>query len=85
MWEIGLYGLSMIFLLVLVFWITDFIDSYYWWKGVKHKMSIREKEWQDKVSDAIVSAMMKDEVVLKRLREIAEKSKESNQNQKENV
>ena len=54
-------------------WIYYQIDSILEWKSFERSMREKEKSWIEKVANTIENELMKDEVLLKRLKEIVEK------------
>lgn len=68
----------------ILFWLYVQICEAIEWRWFQKRMEQKNKEWNEKIADAFVKELMKDEKVLAMLKENAKKIKEENNDTRTN-
>lgn len=64
----------------ILFWLYVQICEAIEWRWFQKRMEQKNKQWNEKIADAFVKELMKDEKVLSKLREIQKKEKHESRN-----
>jgi hypothetical protein len=79
-----LFGLIFGLIALLFFLLIMSIPEHLEWRRFSKRMERKNKEWNEKIADAFVKELMKDEKVLAMLKEHAKKIKEENNDKRTN-